>query len=229
MSYFGTYLLLLFGTLSVLHGDRCPTLDEFLARSPYLAQFNPHLYSGIWYELAFYDYTQFSKACGCTHLNWTLSTTNASLYLDDFITTCPMEPVWLRKNYTVHMNGTVSDQQYPFFIPETGFHIQFNNTVGMKSFFLRNISFVCGNLISHFLVYYRQSNNNLYDRAIQYQCKVDETGKRIFTGINFLSRTHLNSDDERKHAIDEMALEAIKAGVEQQYLQQLKIVQWLTC
>lgn len=78
------------------------------------------------------------------------------------------------------------------------------------------------------IVYYRK-NNNTYDRAIQYQCKIDELGQRIFTGINFLSRTSFNSDDERKQAIDEMTIEALKVGVEQKYLQQLNIVQWKSC
>lgn len=95
--------------------------------------------------------------------------------------------------------------------------------------FLGRIYFLSDNLLSHFVVYYRQSNNDSYDRAIQYQCKFDESGERIFTDINFISRTHLNSDDQRKQTIEKMTLEAIKAGVEQQYLQQLKIVQWLTC
>jgi hypothetical protein len=126
------FLFLLISISIIYSDDRCPTLDDFLNHSPYLAQFNPRSYEGIWYELAFYDYTQFSKACGCTHLNWRLMTTNASAYSDDFITTCPYEPVWLRKNYTVHMNGSANDEHYPFFIPETGFHVQFNNTVGKK-------------------------------------------------------------------------------------------------
>ncbi len=73
------------------------------------------------------------------------------------------------------------------------------------------------------------NNSNLYDRAIQYQCKIDQFGERIFTGVNFLSRTHFNSDTERKQAIDEMTNAAIQAGVEQEYLQQLKVVQWETC
>ncbi|CAF1048195.1 unnamed protein product [Rotaria sp. Silwood1] len=205
-----TYLLLILISNIICDEPPCPTLDDFLIRSPYLAQFNPYLYEGIWYELAFYDYTQFSKACGCTHLNWKLSKTNISIYSDDFITSCPYEPIWLRKNYTVHMNGIVNDKYYPFFIPEIGFHIQFNNTV----------------------VYYRNNeinNNNFYDRAIQYQCKVDHLNKRIFTGINFLSRTYFNSDIERQQVINEMINSAVNAGVEQKYLQELKIVQWKNC
>ncbi|CAF2848673.1 unnamed protein product [Rotaria sp. Silwood2] len=205
-----TYYFLSLTLIFIIFCDEpCPTLDDFLIRSPYLAQFNSHFYEGIWYELAFYDYTQFSKACGCTHLNWTLLITNTSIYSDDFITSCPYEPIWLRKNYTVHMNGTANNEHYPFFIPETGFHVQFNNSV----------------------VYYRKSeiNNYSYDRAIQYQCKVDKLGQRVFTGINFLSRTYFNSDIERKQAIDEMITAAINAGVEQKYLQQLKIVQWKNC
>jgi len=81
------------------------------------------------------------------------------------------------------------------------------------------------------IVYYRKNvtNNDFYERAIQYQCKVDEMGKRAFTGVNFLSRTHFNSDTERKQAIDEMISAASQAGVEQEYLQQLKIVQWQNC
>lgn len=73
------------------------------------------------------------------------------------------------------------------------------------------------------------NNSNSYDRAIQYQCKIDQFGKRIFTGINFLSRTHFNSATERKQVIDEMTNAASQAGIEQEYLQQLKIVQWDTC
>jgi len=129
---FGYYLLLLILIPIIFSDNPCPTLNDFLVRSPYLAQFNSRLYEGIWYELAFYDYTQFPKACGCTHLNWRLLTANGNAYSDDFITTCPYEPVWLQKNYTVHMNGSANNERYPFFIPETGFHIQFNNTVGEK-------------------------------------------------------------------------------------------------
>lgn len=73
------------------------------------------------------------------------------------------------------------------------------------------------------------NRNDSYDRAIQYQCKADEFGKRVFTGVNFLSRTYFNSDAERKQAIDEMIDDALQAGVEQTYLQELKIVQWETC
>jgi hypothetical protein len=82
-----------------------------------------------------------------------------------------------------------------------------------------------------FLVYYRKDliNGDFYDRAIQYQCKIDEMGKRVFTGVNFLSRTHFQSDTERKQAIDEMTTAASHAGIEQEYLQQLKIVQWEHC
>lgn len=128
---FRCFLLLTF--LSIIICDEpCPTLDDFLTRSPYLAEFSPQVYQGIWYELAFYDYTQFPKACGCTHLNWRLLPNNTNFYLDDFVTTCPYEPIWLRKNNTVHMNGTANDKNYPFFIPETGFHMKFNNTVGEK-------------------------------------------------------------------------------------------------
>ncbi len=54
-------------------------------------------------------------------------------------------------------------------------------------------------------------------------------GKRAFTGVNFLSGGHFNSDTERKQAIDEMISAASQAGVEQEYLQQLKIVQWQNC
>jgi hypothetical protein len=125
-------LLLLLTAWFVVGDDPCPTLDYFLTRSSYLAQFDPQLYTGIWYELAFHDYTQFSKACGCTHLNWTLSTDQLGTYADAFITTCPYEPSSLHKNYTVYMNGTANDHRYPFYIPETGFHVEFNNTVGKK-------------------------------------------------------------------------------------------------
>lgn len=138
LAFFG-HIVLCISITVVFCEDPCPTLDDFLNRSPYLAQFNAHSYEGIWYELAFYDYTQFPKACGCTHLNWRLSPTNASLYLDDFITTCPYEVIRIRKNYTTHMNGTVNDKHYPFFIPETGFHVQFNNTVGKKHILDRKI------------------------------------------------------------------------------------------
>lgn len=123
-------LLLLVTAWLVVGDDPCPTLDYFLARSPYLAQFDPQQYEGIWYELAFHDYTQFSKACGCTRLNWTLSIEHPGTYSDAFTATCPYEPSWLRKNYTVPMNGTANDPHYPFYIPETGFHVEFNNTVG---------------------------------------------------------------------------------------------------
>ncbi|CAF4668488.1 unnamed protein product, partial [Rotaria magnacalcarata] len=58
---------------------------------------------------------------------------------------------------------------------------------------------------------------------------IEQLGKRVFTGVNFRSRTHFSSDAERKQAIDEMINEALNAGVEQKYLQKLKIVQWETC
>lgn len=81
------------------------------------------------------------------------------------------------------------------------------------------------------LVYYRQSgaSDRSYDRAIQYQCKRDANGQRIFTGINFLSRTSFQSDAERQQAIDELVQSAISAGVESNYLQELKVVQWERC
>lgn len=81
------------------------------------------------------------------------------------------------------------------------------------------------------LVYYRQSgaSDRAYDRAIQYQCKRDANGQRIFTGINFLSRTSFQSDAERQQAIDELVQSAISAGVESNYLQELKVVQWERC
>ena len=134
-------LFLLLATAWLVLGDNpCPTLDYFLARSPYLAQFDPHRYTGVWYELAFHDYTQFAKACGCTRLNWTLSEGGLGTYSDAFTTTCPYEPNWLRKNYTVYMNGTANDQQYPFYIPETGFRVEFNNTVGKRHDFCSYVS-----------------------------------------------------------------------------------------
>ena len=54
-------------------------------------------------------------------------------------------------------------------------------------------------------------------------------GNRTFTGVNFLSRTYLNSDSERKQAIDEIINATICAGIKGKYLQHLKIVQWSTC
>ncbi|CAF3349247.1 unnamed protein product [Rotaria socialis] len=80
-------------------------------------------------------------------------------------------------------------------------------------------------------VYYRRSviKNDSYDRTIQYQCKIDQLGKRVFTGVNFLPRTHFDSAADRKQATDEMINEALNAGAEQKYLQELKIVQWETC
>ena len=81
------------------------------------------------------------------------------------------------------------------------------------------------------LVYFRQSGDgdHAYDRAIQYQCKSDANAKRTFTGINFLSRTALQSDAERQQAINEMIQAAASAGIESNYLQELKLVQWEHC
>ena len=125
------YYVWLLTLISAIFSDQpCPKLDDFLNRSPYLAQFNSHLYQSIWYELAFYDYTQLPKECGCTFLNWTLSDKDPNIYSDYFTTSYPYEPIGIRKNYTVHMNDTVDSQHYPFYIPETSLRIQFNNTVG---------------------------------------------------------------------------------------------------
>ncbi|CAF0884223.1 unnamed protein product [Didymodactylos carnosus] len=121
------------------------------------------------------------------------------------MTMCPLNPKWLRKQYEITMHGTI-DEKYKFLIPETGFNMQFNNTV----------------------VYFRITLVGGYDRAIQYQCKM-ENDVRVFTGINFLSRDHFNSDNERQRAVDEMKTEAEKVGIEQEYLDQLKIVGWQTC
>ncbi|CAF3328784.1 unnamed protein product [Rotaria socialis] len=165
--------------------EPCPTVDAFLKRSPYLAEFNPNIYQGIWYELAFYADTNF--------------------YTDDFITSCPYETAWRRRNYTKHMDGTVNDKHDPFFY--------------------------AGNRFSRaiFIILRSVIKNDSYDRTIQYQCKIDQLGKRVFTGVNFLPRTHFDSAADRKQATDEMINEALNAGAEQKYLQELKIVQWETC
>ncbi|CAM2725485.1 unnamed protein product [Rotaria socialis] len=148
--------------------EPCPTVDAFLKRSPCLAEFNPNIYQGIWYELAFYADTNF--------------------YTDDFITSCPYETAWRRRNYTKHMDGTVNDKHDPFFYA-----------------------------------------GNRFSRAIFIILLLQKKCKRVFTGVNFLPRTHFDSAADRKQATDEMINEALNAGAEQKYLQELKIVQWETC
>eukprot|EP00455_Lapot_gusevi_P021933 TRINITY_DN2288_c0_g1_i1.p1 TRINITY_DN2288_c0_g1~~TRINITY_DN2288_c0_g1_i1.p1 ORF type:complete len:210 (+),score=46.17 TRINITY_DN2288_c0_g1_i1:68-697(+) len=159
--------------------DRCPDVHHWATVNPSLSKFDPNLYQGRWFELAYFDLTQFS-VCGCTRLDWSYEPTNRT-YNDMFTTRCPMNPSWLSKDYHTPMNGTV-DATLPYHIPETGFSLTFNNAV----------------------IYFEVDDNNQYTNAVQFQCDELSSGVRTFTGINLLTRHPLSSDAERGAVINHL-------------------------
>ncbi|CAM9744608.1 unnamed protein product [Ectocarpus sp. 6 AP-2014] len=119
-------------------------------------------YMGIWYELAYHDWTQI-KICGCTRFNMTRTDDRIK---DAFTTKCPYEADE-GETFLINMREVI-DRSSPGSFKEYAFYNKWDNKV----------------------VALWRSNEGQYERAIQLQC-VEILGRRAFVGINFLSREPL--------------------------------------
>eukprot|EP00903_Cladosiphon_okamuranus_P013763 g12811.t1 len=117
-------------------------------------------YMGIWYELAYHDWTQI-KICGCTRFNMTRT---ANVVKDAFTTKCPYAEE-AGETFLINMREVV-DNRTPGSFKEYAFYNKWDNKV---------------------VALWKSREGQAYERAIQFQC-VEILGRRAFVGINFLSR-----------------------------------------
>ncbi|CAN0073338.1 unnamed protein product [Pylaiella littoralis] len=123
--------------------------------------FDVDKYMGIWYELAYHDWTQI-KICGCTRFNMTRTDDRIK---DAFTTKCPYEAD-AGETFLINMREVV-DSRNPGSFKEYAFYNKWDNKV--------------------VALWEGSGGSHDYERAIQLQC-VEVLGRRAFVGINFLSR-----------------------------------------
>ncbi|CAM9608471.1 unnamed protein product [Phaeothamnion confervicola] len=138
----------------------CPTYEQ--VKSATVDGFDVNRYMGVWYELAYHDWTQVS-ICGCTRFNMTLRGQHVE---DMFTTKCPRRD---GETYAINMTMTVNPAM-PGRLYETAFYTEWPNMV-----------------VDVWRVPDADGGPDRYERAIQFQC-VQLNDRKAFVGINFLSR-----------------------------------------
>ncbi|CAM9318141.1 unnamed protein product [Chrysoparadoxa australica] len=145
---------------------QCPRYED--VRSDSVLDFDLRKYMGVWYQVAYHDWTQV-EICGCTRLNMTEMGTHIE---DIFTTKCPANSA-LGPTYAVNMSMRI-DHSTPGRFQETAFYTLWPNSV---------------------LHVWKGGVDEPYQRAIQMQC-VETARRRAFVGINFLSRLPVISSVE---------------------------------
>eukprot|EP00612_Vaucheria_litorea_P005914 CAMPEP_0171460566 /NCGR_PEP_ID=MMETSP0945-20130129/5382_1 /TAXON_ID=109269 /ORGANISM="Vaucheria litorea, Strain CCMP2940" /LENGTH=250 /DNA_ID=CAMNT_0011986777 /DNA_START=284 /DNA_END=1033 /DNA_ORIENTATION=+ len=172
----------------------CPSYDQI--KGPSVLNFDIDKYMGIWYEMAYHDWTQYS-ICGCTRFNMTRRATTIE---DMFTTQCPSQ---IGQTYAVNMSMAINPATPGQFL-ENAFYTDWPNMVldvWEESNHSKNGQFVAAS---------NEGKGFVYGKAIQMQC-VQVLGRRAFVGINFLSRSPITTESE----LDEMWQRAERLGIAQ--------------
>lgn len=171
----------------------CPTYEE--VRQPSMASFDVDKYSGVWYENAFHDWTQFTEVYDTT-LSIELAEGKGK-WLDDFGLKGPAplsnpkswdkSPVANGAHYFLYgkLDGSNPNSGV---LQETGFGVSFPNYI---------------------VDVQKSPDGSRYEEAIQFQC-LERGGVRVFEGINFLSRSPSLSPDR----LEAMHARATRAGMD---------------
>ncbi|KAG5186675.1 hypothetical protein JKP88DRAFT_207382 [Tribonema minus] len=176
----------------VLKEGGCPKYDE--VKGPSVAAFDMDKYMGVWYELAYHDWTQYS-ICGCTRFNMTRRATTIE---DMFTTQCPRS---IGQTYAVNMSMAINPATPGQFL-EKAFYTDWPNMVldvwaegDAPAPALGAGGGGGGGGAGGAQQQGGGKPRRHYGKAIQMQC-VEVMGRRAFVGINFLSRTPVTSDAE---------------------------------